>query len=115
MGYNFEAHNKGNRFAVNTEGFEYKKLKDLYETNGPDHVYTVCAIYINRSGRYGDAPVFATPEYYVNLPSHLLKDAEDFLASSDAIESINERHMGFRIYSYELNGNVNYSVSFVNL
>ena len=39
-------HGKGNKFNVNTDGFEYRKLEDLYKED-PDAIWPIQGIYIN--------------------------------------------------------------------
>ena len=114
MAYNFAKHNHGNQFNIKTEGFEYKKLEELYKQD-PDKTYVIRAIYINKKGRYGDAPVFATDSFFLNIPSHVLTDAQEILADPEAIADINAAHMGCKIYSYDKDGRTLYSVEFVNL
>ena len=114
MSYNFEKHNHGNKFNIETKGFKYKGLKELYDQN-PDKTYVIRAIYINKKGRYGDAPVFATDSFFINIPNHVLTDAQDILADPEAIADINACHMGCKIYSYDKDGRTLYSVEFVNL
>lgn len=113
MAYNFEQFNKG-KFNVDTTGFLYKNLKDLY-TDDPDTVYTVRGIYINDKSKFGPAPLFALDNFYVNIPSHLLDVCQKMISDSEAVADINAGKMGFRIYTYEGNsGTTCYSVAFVN-
>ena len=91
--YNTEIH-----FNINTEGFEYKTLEELYFSE--DVVYPVRGLYINKKGLYGDSPLLATDEYYVNLPQHMLDTVLDILEDKRAVHSINEGSVGFSIYQY---------------
>ncbi len=93
-------YNKGRKFEIDTTGFEYYSLEELYEQNGEDFVYPIHALYINTKGHYGDSPVVATEEYFVNFPSHMLDVARDILDNDEAIELINNGEVGFRIYKY---------------
>lgn len=111
--FDFEKYNKTG-FTVNTEGFEYKNLMTLHAED-PDRTYVVRGIYINDKGKYGPSPLFATDSCYVNLPSHLLEICKELRADREAVNAINEGHMGFKIYPYEANGSVYYSVELVNL
>lgn len=94
-------HNKGAIFNCNTEGFDYKSLKDLFEDNGEDQVYVVQGIYINRKSEYGDAPVAICDSFFVNLPQHLLDDCETILKDQDDIDAIKAGKVGFKIEQYE--------------
>lgn len=94
-------HNKGSIFNCNTEGFEYYSLKELYGNDGPDQVYKVQGIYINRKSEYGDAPVAILNECFANLPQHLLVECEDLLKSQEDIEDIKAGKVGFKIEPYQ--------------
>lgn len=105
-----------NKFTIDTEGFEYYNLKDLYENNGADEVYPLFGFYINKKGNYGDAPVAYTDEYYVNLPQHLLDVVKEIMANPEAVAAINNGEVEFTIYQYqdEKHKKDCYSIRFVN-
>ena len=105
-----------NKFTIDTEGFEYYNLKDLYENNGADEVYPLFGFYINKKGNYGDAPVAYTDEYYVNLPPHLLEVVKDIMGNPEAVAAINNGEVEFTIYQYqdEKHKKDCYSIRFVN-
>lgn len=114
--------NKEKLFKINTDGFEYVSLEDLYnETkemvlldadedtmSDPDEmkshiestVFQVRGIYINTKGLYDDAPVVALDSAYVNLPAHLTPICKEILADPQAIAAINAGRVGFTIYTY---------------
>lgn len=92
--------NKGRKFDIDTNGFQYASLADLFNANGADFVYPVRAIYINTKGKYNDAPVIATDDCFVNCPSHMTETARDILADDEAIADINGGKVGFQIYTY---------------
>ena len=94
-------------FNIETEGFEYKSLEELFEndvdpgTGEPlNTVYTVCGIYINKKSLYDPAPVIATEDFYINLPAHLLDVCKEMINDKRAVAEINARHAGIRIYKY---------------
>lgn len=93
-------YNKSRKFDIDTSHFEYMSLADLYNNNGGDKVYPLKAIYINTKSKFGDAPVLATDEFFVNAPSHMLETAKEILADDDAITDINNGKVGFEIYPY---------------
>ena len=105
-----------NKFTIDTEGFEYYNLKDLYENNGADETYPLFGFYINKKGNFGDAPVAYTDEYYVNLPQHLLEVVKDIMANPEAVAAINNGEVEFTIYQYtdEKHKKDCYSIRFVN-
>ena len=92
--------NKSRKFSINTTGFAYKSLEDLFNENGSDTVYTVYAVYINTKSKYGDSPVVATADYFVNFPKHMIESAHKILSDADAIADINAGKVGFKIYPY---------------
>ena len=93
--------NKGKKFDFETTGLEFKSLADLYNANGEEKIYTLKALYINTKSKYGDAPVFATPDFLVNAPQHLVDTVNEILSDSDAINDINNNKVGFSIYPYK--------------
>ena len=93
-------HQKGSIFDCNTEGFEYKKLSELYEAE-PDFEHQLQGLYINRKSQYGDAPVAITTEFFVNLPEYMLEEVQEILRSADDIADIKAGKVGFKIETYE--------------
>lgn len=116
-------YNKEKLFKINTDGFEYVSLEDLYtETkervlldadedmlSDPDDmkdhientIFQVRGIYINTKGLYDDAPVVALDSAYVNLPAHMTQICREILSDPQAIAAINAGRVGFTIYAYE--------------
>ena len=94
-------HSKGSVFQCETEGFEYFSLEQLFEDNGPDMVYPIQGLYINKKGNYGDAPVAICAEYFVNLPGYMTEECSGFMKSEEDIEDIKAGKVGFRIEQYE--------------
>lgn len=112
-------YNKEKLFNINTDGFEYVSLEDLYNERAnnvvsedfedfdevyeivEETVFQVRGIYINTKGLYDDAPVVALDSAYVNLPSHLTPICKEILSDPQAIAAINAGRVGFTIYKYE--------------
>lgn len=90
-------YNKGSKFDVNTEGFEFKKLSDLKLNK----VYKVLGFYINKKGKYGDQPVAILEDAFLNLPNHLIDTVSEMLNDSDAIEAINQGKAGLKPVEYQ--------------
>lgn len=93
-----EKYNTKKIFDIDTEDFDYKSLEELYVDE--DTVYPVCGLYINTKGNFGDEPILATDEYYVNLPHHMADMVKEIIADEDAVYSINAGYVGFTIYKY---------------
>lgn len=92
------------------QGFTYKSLKELLLTSDK-MVHRVNAFYINTKSRYGNAPVVATDECFVNLPSHLLRTVEEMMNDDELTEAINQGRIGFTIYEYKGKNGLGYSVN----
>lgn len=93
-------YNRTRKFDIDTTGFEYAALADLFNDNGANKVYPVCGIYINTKGKFNDSPVIATDKCYVNFPAHMTDTCREILQDADAIDEINKGHVGFKIYTY---------------
>lgn len=109
--------NKEKKFDIDTNGFQYNSIVDMFNFNGENWVYPLRAIYINTKGKYQDAPVFATDDCFVNIPSHMIDTAREILTDEQAIAEINNGKVGFQIYSYH-NGRYNkdcFGVRFVDM
>lgn len=109
-------YNRGKKFDIDTKGFEYVSLKELWEVCGEGTVIPLTAIYINRKGKFGKSPVFATDNCLVNIPTHMVDMCEEILSEPVNIKEINEGKVGFTIYEYhsdEYNTDF-YSINFVD-
>ena len=93
-----EKYNTKKIFDIDTEDFEYKSLEELFVDE--ETVYPVCGLYINTKGNFGDEPILATDEFYVNLPHHMADMVKEIIADEDAVASINDGYVGFTIYQY---------------
>ena len=81
----------------------YKSLKDLYEENGEDEVYTLRAIFVGSASEfYEESPLATIDECYVNLPQFQLRDVKAMLDSKAVIKAINDGKAGFKIETYEM-------------
>lgn len=117
-----------NRHNHNTSSvFNYKqvedatfaKCKELYEhgyTEEKQRHITVRGCFINKGGRYGDSPALICEGFNVNLPSHMIKDIQDILASDEDIAAINAGKVGAYVYQYENSrGGTSYSIRWIDL
>lgn len=102
-------------FGVNTTGFKYVKLADLY-SEGADTVHVLNGIFIN-SSPLGVAPVFieSDKKRMVNIPSHMAATCQDILADTEAVNAIKDGKVGYKVYTYETKGKTCFSVTFVDL
>ena len=91
-------YNKEKVFTINTSSFDYVSLEEMYHDD--EAVYPVRGVYINEKSLYDPAPVLATDDCYVNLPSHILNECRDMIADRQAVSAINRGLVGFTIYKY---------------
>ena len=94
-------HSKGSVFQCDTEGFEYKKLSELFAADGPETVYPIQGLYINHKSDFGDEPVAICGEYFVNFPRHMLDEILEIFKTDEDIADIKAGNVGFTIYQYE--------------
>lgn len=97
------------------EGFVHKDLRDLVEENGIEKEYKINAIYINKKGKFGPQPVFATDNELVNIPHHMVDVCKEILEDGESVATINNGHAGFKLYEYENNYGQQLSVEFVDI
>lgn len=112
-------HNKGNKFAVDTNGWtEYRNLADMLAEDGEGVIYPLQGFYINRKSKFNAAPVAMCDGYFVNLPAHLLADFENILDSDEDVATINAGAVGFKVRTYlasKYGDKVCYSIEFVDV
>lgn len=87
------------KFNIDTTGFEYYSLSDLY-TGDENDIFPFYGVYINSNGHYGDSPLLALEDRYLNLPKHLLNTAKEMRSDPEAIKAINDGKAGISIYKY---------------
>lgn len=109
--------NKERLFPIETTGFEYISLAELYAKHGAEQVYILRAMYRNDMGLFEPSPTFVIDGYFVNIPSHMMQTYEAVMKSPEAIAAINEEKVGFKIREYMATkyGKLCYSVEFVDL
>lgn len=109
--------NKERLFPIETAGFEYISLAELYAKHGAEQVYILRAMYRNDMGLFEPSPTFVIDGYFVNIPSHMMQTYEAVMKSPEAIAAINEEKVGFKIREYTAvkYSKLCYSVEFVDL
>lgn len=111
-------HNKGNKFAIDTDGWtEYRDLKSLYKED-PEAVRPVHGFYINTKSQFGNAPVIISDGYFVNCPQHMLSDVKEIMQDQEDIDEINGGKVGFKVRTYKATNYKNkicYGIDFVDL
>lgn len=114
MAFSFQQFNKVS-FSVDTKGFTYCKLKELYNKIDVNKIHTLNGLWVSKSP-LGESPVFIVAECkkLVNIPQHLTETARQILADSNAVAAIERGKVGFTIHEYESRNKVCYSVNFVD-
>lgn len=117
-------YNKGTKFNTVLNGLNFIKLDEVFQmsedekaTTGKKPVYTITGIYINSKSKFGPRPFVSTPNFLVDLPSHMLDTAKAMLADHELIDDINAGKVGFSVRSYFSNKYHKdcYSVDFVDI
>lgn len=78
----------------------FKSLKELYNGENGENTYVVYGLYINKKGKFDDAPVAISEDFSINLPPHLCDTVTEMLKDKELIEAINAGKFGLEVYSY---------------
>ena len=112
-------HKKGGiQWGIDTEGFEYYALKDLFEID-ETAVWNLRGVFINKNKtekelkEYGPSVVGILPDRLINLPNHMLEEVKEMMASEEDIEELKAGKVFFRIRTYESHGKTCYSPDWV--
>ena len=99
-------------WGVDTNGFVFKKIKDIYEEN---NVAQVFGFFFVKSENYGLQPVAILKDCLLNLPTHKRDIISEMLKNPDAVNAIKngECSLTFRQYKSKYN-KVCYDFDFVN-
>ena len=111
-------HNKGAiDWGIDTKDFEYFSLKDLYEKDPENTVYTLRGLFINtkNNSEYGNSVVAILDDKLVNLPSHMEEEVKETLKDVQDVADIKAGLVGFSIRTYESHKKECYSPSWVDL
>jgi len=96
----FSKFNRVSKFnAIDTEGYEYRKLEELYKEYGKDVTYPIRALYVN-NGKYGESAVAVTDGFFINLPNHAVADVKEIIADDELVQMINDGLVSISIYEY---------------
>lgn len=102
-----DRYNRGSKFVFKAperttdeqkKAYPYKKLEELFENE--EKIYKINAIYINTSESYGDNPVVALDDCFVNFPNHTVTACREMLEDAELIDAINAGKFGFTIQQY---------------
>ena len=114
MSHFSENYSHGKKFKVNSDGFPFTTLKEVIEENG--HKTLVVNGVFSYKAKYGTRPVLIADGLKIHLPDHCLKDVENIVSDSVAIDLINNGKCGFKTSEYtDDKGNKRYSGSFIDI
>lgn len=101
---------------VDTEGFTYTNLNELYDAKKPEKTFKIDWLFV-RNGKYGTHPIFidVAGKRMVNIPSHMTAVSESILADGEAVENVKAGKVGFKIYQYTSHNRECYGVEFVDM
>ena len=107
----------GKRFAIDTTGFQTRKLEDMYKENISNKykVYNFNHFFFYNSN-YGVTVGLVDSEerVIIYLPKHLLSVFQKIDSEPEAVEMVEAGLVGFQIYTYTRDGKEFYSIRFVN-
>lgn len=86
----FAEMNHKKKWDIDTEGFEYIKLKDYIEVNGNEPI-VVNGFYINET-ELGEALTIIADTCFINMPSHAIENFKK-LDNDEMIVHINARRL----------------------
>lgn len=93
------------------EGAPYKKLSEL----GVGAKFRLRGLFISTKGKYGPAPIAISDDMAVYLPSHLIDTVNAMREDPECVNAINAGAVGCKVYSYESQGKVCYSVDWEDI
>lgn len=93
-------HNKGAiDWGIDTSDFKYVTRKECYEAN-PEGVHTLCGLYINTKGNYGDHPVAICENAFIDFPDYMTEEVKEILRNGEDVEDIRAGLVGFKIEKF---------------
>lgn len=99
-----EKHNKTRIFDIETEDLEYLSPEEAFNKYGKETVYRINALFINRKGMYGNAPVAVVTtnndQFMLNMSAHMTEEVEKILADSADIKDIKSGKVGIKLRPY---------------
>ena len=117
-GFSFASTFNKTSFDIDTTGFPFVKLIDIYNSEkegGGDVVHPINGMYVHESP-LGVSPVIIDAENkrLVNFPRYSGNTVREILANSDAVEAIKANKVGYTIYEYESYAKKCYGFTFVD-
>ena len=102
-------------FEMDGKDLPFCDLRTMASQNGVNAVYQLKMLYINKGGKYGDAPCLVTANNIVNAPSHMLENVKDILNDQYSVDAINAGNVGFKLYEYNNKFGKQYAIEWVDI
>lgn len=114
---NFTKFNNNNfekiEWNVNTQGFTFKKLSDLYSQGAK--TIQVFGFFFIKSENFGLQPIAITKNCLVNLPTYKKDIISDMLKNADCVNAIKNGECSLKLREYKSKYNkVCYDFDFIN-
>lgn len=93
-----DKYNKGKKFDVNTEGFKFYKLREVYESEAVKYYVRGLIIF---NTKYGDTANAILDDKFISLPSHMIEDVKAMIADDEVVSAIKDGRIGFNIRQYQ--------------
>lgn len=89
-------------WGIDTEGFEFYKLSEMYELV-QDADLKLHGLFVNTKDKYGYGAscVAILEDRFVSLPQHMVEEIQEILADPEDVEAIKAGKVGFKIRTYE--------------
>lgn len=97
-------------FDVNTEGFQFCKLKELKE----GQVYKLLGLF-TRDGKFGTYPVFIVDGWLVDGTPSMTEVVKSILADSEAVADIKAGKAGIKMRTYTNQFGKQYGIDYVDI
>ena len=99
-------------WGVDTNGFVFKKIKDIYEET---NVIQVFGFFFVKSENYGLQPVAILKDCLLNLPTHKRDIISKMLKNPDAVNAIKNGECSLKLREYKSKyGKTCYDFDFIN-
>lgn len=117
------SYNKGSKFTANHSDLSFIKLEDAFKmqedakaVTGKVTPFTLTGLFINNKSKFGARPFASTPDFLVDLPSHMLDTIKEMIDDEEVVNDINSGRVGFVVRTYYSNNYKKdcYSIKFVD-
>lgn len=93
--------NLGNAFNdIDTTGFNYVSLEDLYKEQ-KDKPYQIQGVFINSKGKYGEEAVAIGDHILINLPHYTVEAVHQMLEDENVVDAIKKGRVGIATHPYK--------------